>query len=473
MTSAAETYDDDADAETATLIAARLATFARNLDLARVPPEVVARAKLTILDSFGVGLAATTFDFGHVILDSVYRLAGDGPSPILANAARLPLRDAVLVNGTLIHGLDYDDTHADSVVHCSASALPVAFAVGLQHGATGGETMTAYLAAVEADARIGKGSKGSFYKKGYHPTGLVGAFGAALAAGRLMGLDHGQLVNAQGITLSTASGCLEFLEDGAWTKRMHPAWAGVGAITAAALAQGGFIGPHRPYEGRFGLYNLCASDIATDPREAVAGLDTTWEMMNVAFKPFPACHFNHAFADATLALRAKYDLKPADVAEMVARLHEKQVPVVCEPEANKKRPANSYDAKFSVHYTMAAALTRGRFTLDELEDDALRDPTILDLCGKARYEIDPKSPFPRYYGGEVVIRTTDGRELRHREEHNRGSDANPLSDADIIDKFRDNARRVFDAARTERVIDAVMTLDEAPDLSALAASLCG
>jgi 2-methylcitrate dehydratase PrpD len=120
---------------------------------------------------------------------------------------------------------------------------------------------------------------------------------------------------------------------------------------------------------------------------------------------------------------------------------------------------------------MAASIVRGKFTLDELEDDALRDPTILDLCSKARYEVDPTSPFPRYYGGEVVVRTKDGRELRHREEHNRGSDKNPLATADILAKFRDNAGRVFDAAKTDQVIDAVMGLDKAPNLDALAAAL--
>ncbi|MDA0369840.1 MAG: MmgE/PrpD family protein [Proteobacteria bacterium] len=473
MTSAAETFEEPTAAHDApSFLSSRLARFALDLDLGAVPSAVVERAKLNILDCFGVGLAASTFDFGGVTLAGVHALAGDGDSPVIASGTRLPLRDAVLVNGTLIHGLDYDDTHADSVVHCSASALPVAFAVGLKHGASGATMMAAYLAGVEADARIGMGANGGFHKQGYHATGVVGAFGATLAAGRLMGLTEEQLVMAQGITLSTTSGALEFLEDGAWTKRMHPAWAGVGAITAAALAQGGFVGPRRAYEGRFGLYNVFAAhDVTTEPEKAVAGLNTDWELMNVAFKPYPACHFNHAFADAALALRAKYDLKPDDIAELVALIHEKQVPVVCEPEANKKKPANSYDAKFSVHYTMAASIVRGRFTLDELEDDALNDPTILDLCSKARYETDPTSLFPRYYGGEVLVRTKDGRELRHRETHNRGSDKNPLSTSDILGKFRSNASRVFDAARTEQVIEAVIRLDTASDLTGLAAAL--
>ena len=473
MTAIAEKFEDELPGNAApALISRGLARFALDLELAEIPAHVVERAKLNILDCFGVGLASTTFDFGPVTLNGVHALSGDGDSPILGSAVRLPLRDAVLVNGTMIHGLDYDDTHADSVVHCSASALPVALAMGLRMGSSGAETMTAYLAGVEADARIGMGANGGFHKQGYHPTGLVGAFGAALATGRLMGLDEQQLIMAQGITLSTTSGAMEFLEDGAWTKRIHPAWAGVGAITAAFMAQAGYIGPTRAYEGRYGLYNVfSAHDVVTEPGKAVANLNKTWELMNVAFKPFPACHFNHAFADSALALRKEHNLKPDDIEEIVALIHEKQVPVVCEPEANKKVPANSYDAKFSVHYTMAASIVRGQFTLDELEDDALQDPTILNLCSKARYEVDPTSLFPRYYGGEVIVRTKDGRELRHRETHNRGSDKNPLSTDDIMAKFRDNAGRVFNTARTDRVIDAVMGLDKAPDLSVLSAAL--
>ena len=184
MTAVTENFEDEAPAAGAPdLISKTLARFALDLDLDEVPAEVVARAKLNILDCFGVGLASTTFDFGPVTLNGVRALSGDGDSPILGSDVRLPLRDAVLVNGTLIHGLDYDDTHADSVVHCSASALPVVLAMGLKNNASGAETMAAYLAGVEADARIGMGANGGFHKQGYHPTGLVGAFGAALAGG--------------------------------------------------------------------------------------------------------------------------------------------------------------------------------------------------------------------------------------------------------------------------------------------------
>jgi 2-methylcitrate dehydratase PrpD len=277
MNSVAEQIDVPGAAPSPATISRRLAAFTRSLSLAQVPGNVVERAKLCILDCFGIGLASTTCAFGRTTVDSVKALAGTGPSPVIGRNLGLPLRDAVLVNGTLIHGLDFDDTHADSVVHCSASAVPVMLAVALDRGATGAEALLAYLIAVEADARIGMAANGGFHRQGYHPTGLVGAFGCALAAGRLMQLDERALVSAQGITLSMAPGNLEFLEDGAWTKRMHPGWAGVCGITAAAMANGGYVGPSRAYEGRFGLYRThAAADVRTDPEKAAADLGRKW-----------------------------------------------------------------------------------------------------------------------------------------------------------------------------------------------------
>jgi 2-methylcitrate dehydratase PrpD len=159
------------------------------------------------------------------------------------------------------------------------------------------------------------------------------------------------------------------------------------------------------------------------------------------------------------------------VAEIVARISEQQVPVVCEPEANKKRPQNSYDAQFSVHFTIAAVLARGRFTLDELEDSVLHDPVVLGLCAKTRYEVDPQSAYPRFYSGEVEIRTKDGRRLVHREQENRGSDANPLAASDIVAKFRANAARAIPDAAAERIVELTMALDRAPNLNEVARAL--
>jgi 2-methylcitrate dehydratase PrpD len=472
MSAVVSTSPAAAPAKSGPTIAETLAGFAIGFDIASVPAPVIQYAKLCIADAIGIGLASTSYEFAEHSAAGLVQLAGRGDHPIVGMPHRLPVRDAALLNGLLIHGLDYDDTHPASIIHCSASAVPLILAAAPHHNATGAQALSAYLIAVEADARIGQVADGQFQKVGFHPTGSVGIFGATLAAGYLAGLDPDQLAHAQGIALSMAAGSLEFLEDGAWTKRMHPGWAASSAITAAAMAGSGFIAPLKSYEGRFGLFNIYLQDRAIkDLATCTEKLGEDWEMMRIAIKPYPVCHFNHAFIDAALALRVAHSLTPADIDTITVRIHENQSQVVCEPQAAKRRPQSDYDAKFSVHYAVATALAKGRFTLDELDDDALADQDTLALCDRVNWETDPDSAFPRYYSGELVINTTDGRTLRHREAVNRGADARPLSEADVRDKFLSNARRAFSADRAERLWAAVMQLDSAADISAITAAL--
>ena len=203
-------------------ISATLASFAASFDLEKAPRQVIERAKLHILDCFGIALASTTFEFGQRAANALRGLAGEGGYPVIGFNMALPVRDQALLNGTLIHGLDFDDTHTDGVIHASASALAAAFAQGLRYEVSGADMMAAYLIGVEVSARIGAAAQGGFHTRGYHPTGLVGVFGAALSASKLGHLTAKQMEDAQGIALSQSSGNLEFLSDGAWTKRMHP-----------------------------------------------------------------------------------------------------------------------------------------------------------------------------------------------------------------------------------------------------------
>jgi 2-methylcitrate dehydratase PrpD len=205
----------------------------------------------------------------------------------------------------------------------------------------------------------------------------------------------------------------------------------------------------------------------------LAGLGEQWEMRNVALKPFPVCHFNHACGDAILALRAEHGLRAADVVSITARIHRNQMPVVCEPVAAKRRPQSDYDAKFSLPFFIAACLVRGRFGLAELEAPALADAEILALCERIECEHDEQSAFPQYFSGEVEVVLRDGRRLLRRERINRGTDARPLSRAEIEGKFFDNAQLAVSRAQAGRVLEAVMTLDHAPGVDALCEALAG
>jgi 2-methylcitrate dehydratase PrpD len=419
-----------------------------------------------MLDAVGCALAAKNFDFAQVSLRAIAELGGAGPRGVVGHTLRLPLRDAVLANGILMHGLDYDDTHSEGIVHLTVGVLPAALGLAAELARSGRDLLVAYIAGVEAGARLGSVAKGGFHQVGFHPTGVVGAFASALAAGKLHGLDSGQLVNAQGVALSVAAGSLEFLEDGSWTKRFHPGWAGVGGITAATMAKHGFVAPEAAYEGRFGLFksHLGALDAQCDYARATEALGTTWETLNVAVKPYPACHFVHAFADAAIALKQK-GVAPEKIASIIALVPAEVVKTVCEPVENKRRPANDYDAKFSVPYVIAASLLRGKFGLAELEETALRDPAILALAAKVTCVVDPASGFPRHYSGEVVLHMNDGSETRHREQVNRGSADRPLTNSEMEAKFTQNATVSVSTSRAQTIRDAILNLDQAPALA--------
>ena len=451
-----------------------LAEFVCELKHDDIPKTVRTRALHHMLDAAGIALASTRYEFAHKTLAGLQAVGGQGSVPVLGMPATLPLRDAAIMNGFLCHGLDYDDTHVAAIVHPTASVFPAVLSAAAHVGATGEELVTAFVAGVETAARVGMVAKSQFHQVGFHPTGMVGIFGCVLAVGKLMGLNKKQLMSAQGIAVSMASGSMEFLEDGAWNKRIHPGLAAGSAITAAAIAKEGFQGITDPYTGRFGLYNAylgCGprtNDI--DLSLATAGLGETWELLATAIKPFPTCHFSHGAIDAALALRDDVG-DPAEIKSIIARLPEGVHKTICEPEANKKRPQNDYDAKFSTHFLVAASLIRGRLTLDELEPDVLRDPDILALADKLGYENDPDSPFPDSYSGELIITMKDGRELRHREHINRGAADRPLSNEEIIAKFDDNAIMAVNTQTAEKQKAALLTLDSA-DVDAAATLSC-
>jgi len=462
----------DTFADTSPTLSEKLARFALGLSYDQIPAAVVTRAKHLILDSVGIALASTQYPFAAVSLAAMEEL-GSGASPVIGIGRKLALRDAVLMNGILVHGLDFDDTHSRGVIHGTSSSFPCALALTDRDDNDGKALLVAYVAAMEVATRLGAVAKGGFHQVGFHPTGLVGAFGCTLAAARILGLDVDQATMAQGITLSMASGSLEFLEDGSWTKRMHPGWAGVVGITAASLAKHGFVGPRGAYDGRFGLYasHLGKYFEQADFDLATESLGRSWQINEVAVKPIPACHFTHAAADAAAVLRKEHCLAAKDIRRVRVRVPQEVVQTVCEPVANKRNPANSYDAQFSIPYIVATGLTKGRFTLAELEDDALNDKAVLDLASRVDYEIDEGSTFPRHYTGEVVVETADGRTLRHREGVNRGCADRPLSNDEVVSKFFDNADRAIPRRTAERIRDGVLSCDK-DNARALADALC-
>jgi 2-methylcitrate dehydratase PrpD len=458
------------------IIATTLAGFVRQMRLDQIPPAVRLRAKYLMLDAIGCGLAARCDPFAKRFSETSYALAADAPgaASVVGYTRRLPVRDAAMLNGVLLHGLDYDDTHMAGVIHLTVSVLPALLGTAGQFSVSGADLLAAYIAALEAGARLASVMRGGLHAQGFHPTGVIGAFACALAVGRVMGLSAEQLVHAQGAALSFASGSLQFIEDGAWTKRIHPGWAAQSGIVAATLAAHGIQAPQAPYTGRYGLYRIYLDEAARaglDPTLAIAGLSIdgsamVWQTANVAVKPYAMCHFVHAAIDAAIVLHRR-GVDVASVSDIEVLVPAAAVQLVCEPAGHKRRPENDYDAKFSLPYAVACGLLRGRLGLKELEPAAYRDPQILALMDMVRYVEDADSTFPRHYTGEVRVTLTDGTTLRHREAVNRGHVDKPLSNEDVHEKFMQNATLHFPPAHARALSELILGLDALPSLTGL------
>lgn len=453
-------------------VARRFARFVSSLTLDDVPPVVAARACLLALDTLGSCLASSREDFGRAVIQAAERLGGAPESALIGSKARVGAASAVLANATLAHGLDFDDTREDAIVHTGCVAVTTALAVGEAVGASGRAALEATLVGVEVMCRVGLAVPGRFHARHYHPTSLTGSFAASAVAGKLYNLTEDQLVHAFGICGSQAGGIIEYLTDGSWTKRLHPGWAAHAGVAAALLARAGFTGPETVFEGAHGFYQAFAGGYAEPVLEALlATLGRTWELPQLTFKPYPCGSIAQPYMDCALRLRERHQLRPEQIARIICRTAEGPVPRLWEPLAGKHRPANGYAAKFSLPYLVAVMLVKGRATLAEFTDEAARDQGVLEVAGKVGYELDASIDYPRQFIGHVAIRLHDGRLLEERQDHPRGGPDFPMTREEVEAKFRGNASLAVPEGQADRVIRIVGDIASQPDLNALMDSL--
>jgi 2-methylcitrate dehydratase PrpD len=289
------------------------------------------------------------------------------------------------------------------------------------------------------------------HKAGFHPTAIFGVMGAAAGVGAALGLNAKQLVDALGIAGSMASGIIEYLAEGAWTKRLHPGWAAQSGLRAALLARGGFLGPRTVFEGVHGLFHGFAHTTQGD-YAALADFGSRWVIETLAFKPYPCGTMAHPYIDCARQLASR-GIKPADIKEMVCEVAEGTVHRLWEPLAAKQRPPNGYAAKFATPFILASGFVHGGVGLDAFTDAAVRNETVLALAAKVKYVIDPDNPYPNAFTGHIRAVLNDGRVVEERQPHFRGGANEPLTRADIEEKFALNARHGgWDEARSSAAL---------------------
>ena len=445
----------------------KIASFCSDFKAMPIPKVVIDKAIEAIVDGTGVGIAAKNYNFSNIIIKTLREFSESGDISIFGQKIKLSLRDSILANSALIHGLDFDDTHVASVTHCTASLWPTCYALGVTKEKSGLDTLRAYILGYEIAARLGMLGDGELQAKGYHPTGIIGIFGCTVSACYLKDCRVDETENAIGIALSLASGNMQFIDEGAWNKRLHPGWAGQGGVLAANLAKNGFIGPKLAFEGKFGLFRTIMGRDKKNIEKVFSGLGSDWKILENAIKPYPACHFNHAFADCALKLSKEKNFSVNNIKKIIAYIHPDQVSLVCDPLEKKQVPQNQYEAQFSVPYIVASILVNGKFSLAHLRPEALNDQNVIEISKKVTYERTFDSEYPNYFSGWLKILDKNGRSFEKKIRYNRGTIKNPITTRFIMEKYFDNSEDIIGQSRAQEIYQEIKQLPKCPNRSTL------
>lgn len=440
-----------------------LAVHATSLEYDQFPASVIHKTKQLVLDLVGVALrAAVDADSTPALRSAVLALAAGGEASVWGEGFSLAPAHAALLNGAYAHSLDFDDTHREGSVHPGASVIPAVLALAEQYGLSGKQLITAIVAGYDVTCRLAMAlDPRSHYERGFHPTATAGVFGATAACANLVGLSAAELENAFGVNGSQAAGSLQFLDNGAWNKRLHPGLAAHNAILALELARHGFHGASSPIEGRHGLFRAY-SDRAR-PEMAVEGLGERFEVLRTGIKPYPACRFAHSPLDAVIDIVREHDLRTEDVEGVTIGLSDAGMQLVGEPADRKMNPKSVVDGQFSMHFLAAVAIARRKMTWSDYK--LLDDPQIAKLMRRIRVVSDDEAnrEYPRRWVAAVQIRAK-GKEFTDRRWQMRGEPESPLDWPEIVAKFENLAMSVVGRENCQRLVAMVTSLDSVPDL---------
>jgi 2-methylcitrate dehydratase PrpD len=455
--------------------AARVAEFCASLHWDDLPSAVQARTLELLLDLIGVGLAGSRQPSSPPAAQVALSLGGEGKATIFGGGGqRTSAVWAALANGTSAHAVELDDVTTESSLHPGVAVIPAAVALAEELRASPTTLLEAIVGGYEVTMRVGNAlNPASAYARGFHPTGVAGVFGATIAAGRLLGLGVEALTQALGIAGTLAAGSLEYLADGAWTKRLNPGWAGHAGITAARLAQAGFTGPATVFEGRLGV--LHAYTDAPNPERLLGGLGEmhALQVMRVSIKPYACCRYNHGLIDCILQLRRERHIQPARVQRIRLGVLSGGALLVADPIEQKRAPRSIVDAQFSAPYAAAVALVYGTGGIDAYTEAKLHDETVRDLMARTDCYRDPNldAVYPRQWPSSAEIHLVNGQVVSTRVPFATGEPENPVSREALLEKFVSLA--ADSVADPRALARTILALDAAADLSTLSAALLG
>lgn len=454
---------------------ATLAKFASELRYEDLPSEVVEQAKCVLEDFIGISLYASRHTpWGVTIAEFVANESnGRGPSTVIGWGTKATASRAALANGTMALGFEYDDIHMGSATHPHSAVVSAALAIGEEKRISGRDLVAAIVAGYEVMGRVGLASGKSVglgtMGRGLYPTQIYGVFGAAAAAGRILGLDADRMCMALGLAGEQAGGTTQSHAEGAWSRRWHGGKAAENGITAAGLAHAGFVGPKQILEGQFGLYRAFALDF--DAARLTEGLGRSWEIMDVWLKAHACCGGWHSAIDSLLEMRATHAIAPDDVLQIHVRLRE------ISPLQARKDFSTIVQAQFSAPFCLAVAMLNGRAGPGEFTPATIVDPIITRYAidrVEATFddELEKRGQALRTMPSRVTIRLNDGREFENEAIFPKGHPQNPRTLQETRAKFDELAGAVLTGAQADQLNAAIRNVEKIEDVSALASLLC-
>ncbi len=415
-----------------------------------------------LLDHLGVAAAGSVTDSAVTFRRTMDRFAHDASAalPVIGAGVTAAPVPAAMANAVAGHSIEYDDVHNSSSSHPGVVMYPAAMAATALAGGDERDLVRAVVIGFEVMCRAGRAADpAAHYARHFHPTGTIGSLGAAAAAAAAFGLDADGINSAIGIAATMASGSMEFLRDGAWTKRLHPALAARNGVEAGLLAADGYVGTDDGICGERGF--LAAHSEAPEPDRLLEGWGR-WplEVVSTSIKRHTCCRYNQGAIDALLAIRSDHGVGAGDVESVVIGIPSVAVDIVAEPAASKRRPASVVDAQFSLAFGAAAALLWGRAGLAEYDEARLSDPAALALMDRVGYEVDPEidRDFPDKWRAWARVTTRSGDVHTQRVDDPKGDPGNPFTDDECREKFDDLASAVYSAEARDAIAEHALSM---------------
>ena len=446
----------------------KFAEFCQQLTYEDLPPEVIKRTKLLILDTVGIIIRARhDAESTSSLVSAINKLEmSNGSCQVFSDEKNYSPSAAALLNVTLAHSLDFDDTHAEASLHSSAPILAAALAAAEMNQSSGQELIAACVVGYEVQIRLGlAGGSSTHYKKGFHPSATCGVFGAAAAAGYLIGLDKDQYISAFGIALSQSAGSMQFLTDGAWTKRSHVGQAAQNGLSCAIMAGEGFKGPSQAFEGQWGYFHSYASGGNMD--KAVDGLGKKFETLNLGVKPYPSCRYSHAAIDGIIELKKELGFSADDLDDVDIGLSETALNIIGYPLRDKQNPKSVVDGQFSMPFCAAVAVQSGGLKWDDYKNH-LSNKDTLSLCSKITVnpDMDAEECCPEYMSAKVKI-VVKGKKHEKFIKIPKGEPENFMDDSEFISKFRSLTEPYLSNMRIDELTNLMLKIDQSNNINSI------